>query len=106
MSTITPLKQTKNTATADVEMGFDKTALKKSEIMDSEGDTNLTPARQAWQTKLSKETQDILKRDADVFLHQSLSSPCMNAIERCEGVYFYDTEGKRYLDFHGNNVHQ
>lgn len=75
-------------------------------IMDSEGDTNLTSARQTWQSKLAQKTQNTLNRDADVFLHQSLSSPCLNVIEHCEGVYFFDVEGHRYLDFHGNNVHQ
>ncbi|MBI1388154.1 MAG: aspartate aminotransferase family protein [bacterium] len=73
----------------------------------SEGDLNITPRRQQWQDEhLDEKTRQLLKRDADVFLHQSLSSPCLNAMRACGGVYIEDTQGRRYLDFHGNNVHQ
>jgi 4-aminobutyrate aminotransferase len=27
-------------------------------------------------------------------------------IESCEGIFIVDIEGKKYMDFHGNNVHQ
>ena len=73
----------------------------------SEGDINLSPARQAWaQATLSDSTQAKLKEDASVFLHQSLSTPCLNVLTGCDGVYLEDAQGKRILDFHGNNVHQ
>lgn len=29
----------------------------------------------------------------------------MNAVARAEGAYLWDVAGRRYLDFHGNNVH-
>ena len=27
-------------------------------------------------------------------------------MQACEGIYIEDTQGRRYMDFHGNNVHQ
>ncbi|MCW8346910.1 aspartate aminotransferase family protein [Vibrio sp. ZSDZ65] len=73
----------------------------------SEGDVNNTPARQTWMSDIQDEaTQVLLKRDSDVFLHQSMSTPCLDSLEAAEGIYLQDTRGKRYMDFHGNNVHQ
>ena len=40
------------------------------------------------------------------FLHQALSTPCLNVVERAEGIYLIDTAGRRIMDFHGNTVHQ
>lgn len=75
-------------------------------IMQSEGDTNLTDRRQQWQEEnLNEETQALLEEDAQYFLHQSLSTPCLNVLESAEGAYITDVEGRRYLDFHGNQVH-
>ncbi|MBI5370607.1 MAG: aspartate aminotransferase family protein [Sphingobacteriales bacterium] len=71
-----------------------------------EGDVNFSAARQDWYQALDPETLSLLDRDARVFLHQSLSTPCLDAIESCEGIYITDTNGKRYMDFHGNSVHQ
>jgi 4-aminobutyrate aminotransferase len=34
-----------------------------------------------------------------------VSTPCLNAIARAEGIWIEDTAGRRYMDFHGNNVH-
>lgn len=73
----------------------------------SEGDINLTPARLAFnQNNINKETQYWLNEDAKYFLHQSLSTPCLNVMEKCEGSTITDQEGRSYYDFHGNNVHQ
>ncbi|NOI75960.1 aspartate aminotransferase family protein [Vibrio coralliilyticus] len=73
----------------------------------SEGDVNTTPARQAWNASLNDErTQELLQRDSDVFLHQAMSTPCLDALEEAEGIYIQDATGKKYMDFHGNNVHQ
>ena len=41
-----------------------------------------------------------------MFLHQSLSTPCLDALESCEGIWLTDVEGRRIMDFHGNSVHQ
>ncbi|ELA8359810.1 TPA: aspartate aminotransferase family protein [Vibrio alginolyticus] len=73
----------------------------------SEGDVNTTPARQAWNASMDDErTQALLKRDSEVFLHQALSTPCLDTLEAAEGIYIQDATGKKYMDFHGNNVHQ
>jgi 4-aminobutyrate aminotransferase len=73
----------------------------------SEGDINLSPRRQEFAREhLSTDTRALLSEDADAFLHQSLSSPCLNAVRKAEGAWIEDVEGRRLLDFHGNNVHQ
>ncbi|MEZ8100744.1 aspartate aminotransferase family protein [Vibrio bivalvicida] len=73
----------------------------------SEGDVNTTAARQAWNASMDdKRTQALLKRDSDVFLHQAMSTPCLDTLEAAEGIYIQDSTGKKYMDFHGNNVHQ
>ena len=73
----------------------------------SEGDLNLSPHRRAWAVEnISPATQRTLDEDAGYFLHQSLSTPCLNALKSCQGAWIQDVEGRRYLDFHGNNVHQ
>lgn len=73
----------------------------------SEGDVNTTPARQAWNASMDDErTQVLLKRDSEVFLHQAMSTPCLDTLDAAEGIYIQDATGKKYMDFHGNNVHQ
>jgi 4-aminobutyrate aminotransferase len=73
----------------------------------SEGDLNLSPRRAAWQcAHIGPETQAWLDEDARVFLHQALSTPCLNVLRGAEGACIEDFEGRRLLDFHGNNVHQ
>ncbi|HCE3284252.1 aspartate aminotransferase family protein [Vibrio parahaemolyticus] len=73
----------------------------------SEGDVNTTPARQAWNASMDDErTQNLLQRDSDVFLHQAMSTPCLDTLEAAEGIYIQDATDKKYMDFHGNNVHQ
>jgi 4-aminobutyrate aminotransferase len=47
----------------------------------------------------------LLTRDSAAFLHQSVSTPCLSAITKAEGIWIEDTAGRRYMDFHGNNVH-
>src|ERR1700744_5417273 len=82
-------------------------AKKQNAVPQSEGDVNLSSARAAWQNAhLDEETRRLLADDARYFLHQSLSSPCLNALSGCEGSFLIDLQGRRYLDFHGNNVHQ
>ena len=73
----------------------------------SEGDSNLSPHRRRWAERtIDDETRDWLKRDAEIFVNQSLSSPCLNALSHCRGSHIVDLQGRRYLDFHGNSVHQ
>ena len=72
----------------------------------SEGDVNHSPRRATWQRDhLDDATRALLARDSAVFLHQSVSTPCLSAIAKAEGVWIEDLAGRRYLDFHGNNVH-
>ncbi|MDH4059849.1 MAG: aspartate aminotransferase family protein [Aquincola sp.] len=72
----------------------------------SEGDVNHTSRRAQWQREhLDEPTRALLARDSAAFLHQSVSTPCLSAIRRAEGVWIEDMAGRRYMDFHGNNVH-
>jgi 4-aminobutyrate aminotransferase len=72
----------------------------------SEGDVNSSPLRSQWRESLSAATRALLDEDERYFLRQSLSTPCLDAIERAEGAMLIDVEGRRILDFHGNSVHQ
>jgi (R)-1-hydroxy-2-aminoethylphosphonate ammonia-lyase len=67
----------------------------------------MSPRRQAWlDANLDAETRCWLAEDARYFLHQSLSTPCLDVLAGCAGPYLQDLQGKRILDFHGNSVHQ
>lgn len=73
----------------------------------SEGDINISPRRDKWQAEhIDTESRRLLEEDARYFLKQSLSTPCLNTMRSCEGIYIEDMQGRRYMDFHGNNVHQ
>ena len=72
----------------------------------SEGDVNLSPLRAHWLDRLGHETRSLLEEDARYFLHQSLSTPCLDVLERAHGSTIVDLEGREFLDFHGNSVHQ
>jgi 4-aminobutyrate aminotransferase len=73
---------------------------------EAEGDTNQTPHRQNWMDQhLDSPTRSLLERDAHVFLRQSVSTPCLSAVRRAEGIWIEDLQGRRYMDFHGNSVH-
>jgi len=72
----------------------------------SESDINTSGRRQLWADKnIEGLTRALLARDEAAFLHQSVSTPCLNAIVRAEGIWIEDIAGRRYMDFHGNNVH-
>jgi len=73
----------------------------------TEGDINISESRKVWNENIQDEaTRHYLDEDARWFLHQALSTPCLDVLESCEGIYLTDIRGKRYMDFHGNNVHQ
>ena len=75
-------------------------------IAESEGDTNLGERRARWQARaLNGAARELLARDERAFLHQSVSTPCLNIIAKADGIWIEDTAGRRYMDFHGNNVH-
>jgi 4-aminobutyrate aminotransferase len=74
--------------------------------LNSEGDLNLSPHRAGWERQhLDEETRRWLEEDSRYFLHQSLSTPCLDVLSGCEGIYLEDLQGRRFMDFHGNNVH-
>lgn len=73
----------------------------------TEGDINLTESRKDWlATAVDQKTKALLEKDARYFLHQSLSSPCLDVLSSCSGAVIESVSGKKYYDFHGNNVHQ
>lgn len=73
----------------------------------SEGDVNLSLRRQQWQdANLDERAKRLLADDARWFLEQSLSTPCLNGLAGAQGIYIEDLQGRRYMDFHGNSVHQ
>lgn len=75
-------------------------------MMEEEGDLNLSPRRRDWQRRhIDEETAALLAEDEKYFLRQSLSTPCLNVLRHAEGAEIEDWQGRRLLDFHGNNVH-
>ncbi len=73
----------------------------------SEGESNLSRQRSAWlEQQVSAQSRDWLDADARVFLHQSLSTPCLDVLGHAEGAEIENLDGRRILDFHGNSVHQ
>ncbi len=72
----------------------------------TEGDVNFSNARKDWYKLLDIQTANLLEEDAGVFLHQALSTPCLEVLESAEGIYITGVSGKKYMDFHGNSVHQ
>ncbi len=75
--------------------------------LNSEGDINTSPNRDEYvQKMMDDDTKYWLKEDARYFFHQSLSTPCLNVLQECDGSKITDLQGRSYLDFHGNNVHQ
>jgi len=72
----------------------------------TEGESNRSAARLRWQASQEHgPSRALLARDAEAFLHQSLSSPCVLTIAHAEGIWIEDLAGRRYMDFHGNSVH-
>jgi 4-aminobutyrate aminotransferase len=75
-------------------------------VAPSESDTNTGSGRAEWQARaIGPAARALLDRDAAAFLHQSVSTPCLDAIAKAEGIWIEDTAGRRFMDFHGNNVH-
>jgi (R)-1-hydroxy-2-aminoethylphosphonate ammonia-lyase len=82
------------------------TKLRSIPAFHTEGETNMSDRRQKWLgDSIGPKSEPLLSRDADAFLHQSLSSPCVSTIAKAYGIWIEDLDGKRYMDFHGNSVH-
>ena len=77
------------------------------EYLKTEGDVNLSSERTKWQEEnIDDETAHWLAEDEKYFLHQSLSTPCLNVLQESKGAELIDLQQRTYLDFHGNQVHQ
>ncbi|RMD60979.1 MAG: aspartate aminotransferase family protein [Alphaproteobacteria bacterium] len=73
----------------------------------SEGETNLSERRRRWVARrLDAGARALVREDARHFVHQAISTPCLNAVRKAEGIWIEDVQGRRFMDFHGNNVHQ
>ncbi len=71
-----------------------------------QGDVNTTENRRKyWERNLTGESKRWFDADKTYFLHQSLSTPVLNVIAKAEGIYIEDLDGKKYIDMHGNGVH-
>ena len=71
-----------------------------------QGDVNTTPNRQEyWKRNVSGDAKQWLEEDNKYFLHQSLSTPVLNVLSRAQGAVIEDLAGRRYIDMHGNGVH-
>jgi len=82
---------------------------KKADIsgFKSEGDLNVSSRRQQWlEEQVGKKAKKLLGEDSKYFIRQSLSTPCLNVLTRAKGIHLEDLQGRRFMDFHGNNVHQ
>ena len=79
---------------------------KDKRIEREQGDVNTTENRRKyWQRHLSEVGKKWFDEDAKYFLHQSLSTPVLNVLSRAQGIYIEDIDGKKYIDMHGNGVH-
>ncbi|MGE4318504.1 MAG: aspartate aminotransferase family protein [Deferribacterales bacterium] len=72
----------------------------------TEGESNGSVLRSFRNRTLTGRSKELVKRDADVFIIQALSSPCLDSAEACHGAGFTLTDGTEVMDFHGNGVHQ
>ena len=70
-----------------------------------QGDNNSTENRKTYNQNLDQETRLWIEEDSKYFLHQALSTPVMNVLSKTQGPYIVDLNGKKYLDLHGNGVH-
>lgn len=70
-----------------------------------QGDTNSLSTHSELRENQSQNTTQWLEEDARYFLHQALSTPVLNVLSKTEGAYIYDMDGRKYLDLHGNGVH-
>ena len=80
--------------------------IKPSRFASEQGDVNTSQNREKyWEKNLSETAKSICTRDNKYFLHQNLSTPVMNVLSKAHGIYIEDIEGKKYMDMHGNGVH-
>ncbi len=69
-------------------------------------DFNVSPNRKKyWERNLSEQARKWFDKDVKYFLHQNTSTPVLNVISKAHGIYIEDTEGRKYMDMHGNGAH-
>ena len=79
---------------------------RKTEVSREQGDVNTGSARRKyWERNLNGEAEKIFEKDKKYFLQQALSTPVLNVLKKTEGIYLEDFEGRKYIDMHGNGVH-
>ena len=80
--------------------------IKDKRIEREQGDVNTTEnRREYWKRNLKGESKRWFEEDQKYFLHQSLSTPVLNVLSRAQGACIEDLDGKKYIDMHGNGVH-
>ena len=73
----------------------------------TEGDINFSEERLAWNDSIThQQTRELLDEDAKYFFHQYMSTPCLDVLAECDGSTLTTISGRKFLDFHGNSVHQ
>ena len=73
----------------------------------TEGDINASVEREKWHYEITDlQTREYLEKDARYFLHQAMSTPCIDVIGSNGDSSLINLRGKAYLDFHGNSLHQ
>lgn len=78
----------------------------KDAAFQSEGESNLSARRLAWsKANVGPASRELIDDDARLFLHQSVSTPCLDTIAKAEGIWIETLDGRRYMDFHGNSAH-
>ena len=88
-------------------MNNNKQTVPNLDSLRTEGDINLGKNRRLWsETQQEPSTKQMLAEDERWFIHQAMSTPCLNVLRAASGSWIEDQAGHRYLDFHGNNVHQ
>ena len=71
-----------------------------------QGDTNISPLRRKyWERNFDATTWKWFHDDEKYFIHQSLSTPVLQVVSKSHDVYIEDLTGKKYIDMHGNGVH-
>ena len=79
---------------------------KDKRIEREQGDVNTTANRRKyWERNLTDQAKQWCDEDTKYFLHQSLSTPVLNVLSKAHGIYITDLDGKKYIDMHGNGVH-
>ena len=63
-------------------------------------------SRENWIHRNSDEAaRALLKRDETISIPGRNNAPCILPIRKCEGIWLEASNGRRYVDFYGNNCH-